>query len=272
MFALAVLSALVTAVVAQNPAIDILSIEAQFTNAYIVPDLLESFSPVGVLAVSYSGSAITPGQLLTPDAAQPQPELTLTAANSTVELGSLFTLALVDPGAIGGVNGQQTRHWLVNGVTVGAGGVLSIPASESAITPYGGPFPPDTDSAHRYVFLLYEQPASFAPSGDLATPGQPIAAFDVNGYATSSQLGAVVAASYFTCTRSELVAATSTAPVDTATLSAPASANGSNSVRSSTKTGSSSTSSPTGSGSAGFSNTAPLSVAGFMAVLGFVLA
>ena len=49
-----------------------------------------------------------------------------------------------------------------------------------------GPLPPENSGAHRYVFLLYTQPTSFAPQGDLATPGQPIAAFDVNQYATVS--------------------------------------------------------------------------------------
>ena len=51
---------------------------------------------------------------------------------------------------------------------------------------FPGPLPPENSGAHRYVFLLYTQPTSFAPQGDLATPGQPIATFDVNQYATVS--------------------------------------------------------------------------------------
>ena len=46
---------------------------------------------------------------------------------------------MVDPGAIGILSTPgPTRHWLVNGVTIGADGSLSIPPNTSAITAYGG--------------------------------------------------------------------------------------------------------------------------------------
>lgn len=64
--------------------------------------------------------------------------MVLTAANSSVQVGDLFTIVLADPGAVGVVNGQQTRHWLANGVTIGEGGKLTFPPSEAAITAYGG--------------------------------------------------------------------------------------------------------------------------------------
>ena len=51
---------------------------------------------------------------------------------------------------------------------------------------FPGPLPPVNSGAHRYVFLLYEQPSTFAPQGALATPGQPIATYDVNQYASVS--------------------------------------------------------------------------------------
>ena len=143
-------------------------------------------------------------KLSAPDT-QTQPTVAITAANSSVTLPSLMTLAMVDPGAIGTLSTPgPTRHWLVNGVTIGANGQLTIPASESAITAYGGtkyyefrvantnlnlilaPLPPTTDTAHRYAIVLWEQPASFAAQGDLATPGQPITQFDLNAYVTVS--------------------------------------------------------------------------------------
>ena len=46
-----------------------------------------------------------------------QPTVTIQTANSSVTLGSNFTIAMVDADVVGTdeTNGQ-TRHWLVNGV------------------------------------------------------------------------------------------------------------------------------------------------------------
>lgn len=266
--ALVALSTVVSFAVAQDNTLEVQKIQAEFGQAYIVPDLLESFDPLATLSLNFDGEDVPAGTLLTVEESGPQPVITLTPANSTVDLGDVFTLALVDPGAIGGVTGQQTRHWLVNGVTIGDDGALVIPPSEEAITPYGGPYPPDTDSAHRYVFLLYQQPESFAPEGDLANPGQPIDQFNVHEYAGGSGLGAIVAGSYFTCTRSEIEAITTTSAVDTATLPA---ADSDTSSGSSTRT---SPNSPTNTddGSAGFANSAPMGIAGILALAGFALA
>ena len=47
------------------------------------------------------------------------PELTLTPANSTVTFNGNYTVAMIDPGAVGSDQSEgQNRHWLVNGATV----------------------------------------------------------------------------------------------------------------------------------------------------------
>jgi phosphatidylethanolamine-binding protein (PEBP) family uncharacterized protein len=179
-----------------NPTLDLQGIQAQFQAAHIVPDLLQSFNPTAVLAFSYNGQVVAAGTPETVDAVKTQPSLTVTVPAGTT-LGKTFTLAMVDPGAAGSDSSAgQTRHWLVNGVTVGDNGALNFPA-ETTITSYGGPLPPDGSGAHRYVFLLYDQPTTFTPPADLASPGQPITLFNVNDYAKSSGLGAVVAGSYY---------------------------------------------------------------------------
>ena len=49
-------------------------------------------------------------------------------ANSSVQLGSTFTLALVDAGPVGSdQSGGQTRHWLVNGATSESSGGVCHP-------------------------------------------------------------------------------------------------------------------------------------------------
>lgn len=61
---IAVLSSLLL-VNAQDPQIEVESIEQQFQNAYIVPDLIATFNPLGYLTVDFSGAPVSPGTLLT---------------------------------------------------------------------------------------------------------------------------------------------------------------------------------------------------------------
>jgi len=60
---IAVLSSLLL-VNAQSPQVQVESIQAQFYNAYLVPDLLAGFYPLAYLTVSFNGNSIAPGTLL----------------------------------------------------------------------------------------------------------------------------------------------------------------------------------------------------------------
>jgi len=253
-----------------NPTLDLQGIQAQFQAAHIVPDLLQSFNPTALLTVNYGGQVVVAGTPETVDAVKPQPSLTLTVPPGTT-LGKTFTLAMVDPGAAGSDSSAgQTRHWLVNGVTAGDNGALTFP-TETTITAYGGPLPPDGSGAHRYVFLLYDQPASFAPTGDLATPGQPIAVFNVNDYAKSSGLGAVVAGSYYSV---EIGTATGsvvpTSAVVTSTLPGAGSggqSTGGTGTKTNTGTGTGATPKPTGAAAHQVANVGLAGLAAFVGVL-----
>jgi hypothetical protein len=254
-----------------NPQLEVESIDAQFDAAYIVPDLIAAFDPIAYLTVSYGGEEIPAGSPLTVEESNAQPVITLTPGSSSVTLPDTYTLALVDPGAVGAdLTPGPTRHWLVNGVTVGADGTLVIPDADASITPYGGPLPPDTDPAHRYTLLLWEQPEDFAPEGDLANPGQPITQFDLDEYVTSSGLGPIVAGWYFTCQQGDVAPPTTTVAVDTATLPAYGSDSDTAHTTRGTGTGSAPPSSSTG---AALTNLAPAGMAGIAAALfGIVLA
>ena len=49
----------------------------------------------------------------------PTPTVTVTPANSSVLLNGIYTLAMVDADIVGSkLPDGQTRHWLVNGVTI----------------------------------------------------------------------------------------------------------------------------------------------------------
>lgn len=50
---------------------------------------------------------------------KPTPSVSITPANSSVSLGSNFTLVMVDADIVGtDETAGQTRHWLVNGVSL----------------------------------------------------------------------------------------------------------------------------------------------------------
>ncbi len=107
------------------------------------------------------------------------PELVVVPANSSVTVSGNFTLVMADANVVGTNQSEgQTRHWLVNGVTLKNGawellllfffflglfyafnqldpnylGTSSLNVSTSggvAITEYTGPGPADGSGAHR---------------------------------------------------------------------------------------------------------------------------
>ncbi|KAJ3770991.1 phosphatidylethanolamine-binding protein [Lentinula raphanica] len=180
-----------------DTAVQIEAIEAHFTQAALVPELLASFDPSSILTINFDGVGdVSPGQALTQDQVAPTPTIKITAANSSVDLTGNFTLAMVDADIVGADESNITRHWLENSVTVSDGQVSN--SSATAITSYAGPAPASGSGPHRYVVILYQQPASFSPPSDLSQPNLGVSKFDLNGYVKDSQLGAVVAANYFT--------------------------------------------------------------------------
>lgn len=204
--------------------IQIAAIQAHFTNAKIVPDLLATFAPSAVLNVGFSAVGdITPGTPMTQAQVKPVPSLSLTPASSSVSLGGKFTLAMVDAGPVGFDESQgQTRHWLINGVTV-TGTNVSVNTG-LAVTPYAGPAPPAGSGPHRYVIMLYTQPDSFSPPANLSQANAGVAVFNFPAYVNASHLGSLVAANYFTVEEGTASASISpTSAVMSSTLSAPAS-------------------------------------------------
>jgi len=222
--------------------IQIEAIEAHFTASGIVPSLLSTFDPSAVISFSFNDVQISPGQALTDAQVAPTPVLSITPANSSVALTGNFTVAMVDAGPVGTDESQgTTRHWLVNGVTIVDSKVAND--SATAITVYAGPAPAAGTGPHRYVILLYSQPSAFSPPAAYSKPNMGVSVFDVNSYAKDSNLGPIVAATYFTVEEGTSTASLSaTSAVVTSTL-APVSS-----------TASSSGSSPSGSAGSTKSN------------------
>ncbi|KAH7930907.1 PEBP-like protein [Leucogyrophana mollusca] len=181
-----------------DPVLDIAAIQAHFSGSGLVPSLLPSFNPSAVLTVSYSGVGnISPGQALTQTQVKPAPSLSLTPANSSVSFTGKYTLVMADAGPPGTDETKgQTRHWLVNGVTV-AGNTISIEGG-TAITQYAGPAPPSGSGAHRYAVLLFSQPAMFTPPTGFSQPNMGVSVFNLEDYVTSANLGTPIAGNYLT--------------------------------------------------------------------------
>jgi len=188
----------VAAQAAQTNSLNITAIEAHFTQSEIVPDLLSSFDPSALLTLNFTGdSEVQPGQLLTVQQVAPTPTVTVTAANSSVSLNGIYTLVMVDADVVGSKLPEgQTRHWLVNGVTIS--GSIVTNSSAVGITTYAGPFPAAGSGPHRYVVLLYAQPSTFTPPTALSKPNMGVSTFNFTGYVKDSGLGPLVAATYFT--------------------------------------------------------------------------
>lgn len=62
----------------------------------------------------------------------------MTIANASVTIGPTYTLAMVDPMAVGASTDRVVRHWLVNGVQIGNNSELVFPADAKIITAYRG--------------------------------------------------------------------------------------------------------------------------------------
>lgn len=273
--ALATLATAQNSTQTNNTQVGIEAIEAHFSQSGIVPSLLTTFDPVALMSVTFDGvGEISPGQALTKDQVAPTPGISVTPANSTVQLSGNYTLVMADAGPVGTDESQgQTRHWLVNGATLNGTDPLNVSTSSGiAITNYAGPAPAQGSGAHRYVILLYTQPASFTPPGNLSTAGVAVSVFNLADYAKSTGLGAIVAGTYITVEEGAAsFTPSSTAPVVTSTLPVP--------QTSGTSSGSATSGapSPSGSGSGQQSgaglNMAPLSTILFAGVfaLGFAL-
>jgi len=265
------LAALVAAQ-ANNTELGVEAIEAHFSNAGIVPSLLTTFDPVAVMSLAYTGVGdISPGQQLTKDQVGPTPNLTVTPANSTVQLSGNYTLVMADAGPVGTDETQgQTRHWLVNGVTLTGSSPLNVSTSSGvAITQYAGPAPAQGSGAHRYVILLFTQPDNFTAPDGLNTPNIGVSVFNLTDYVSSSNLGPIVAGTYITVEEGAAsFTPSSTAPVVTSTLPAAKTSASSTAPPSPSSSGSSNNHS-NGAGS----TFAPLSSILFAVVcgLGFVL-
>jgi phosphatidylethanolamine-binding protein (PEBP) family uncharacterized protein len=238
---LLVTCAVLSVALAQSTQLQLEAIEAHFQNAELVPVPIPTFEPTAILAANFQGLGnIAPGQVVSKDQVTAAPGLTLTPANSTVTFNGNYTVAMIDPGAVGSDQSSgQNRHWLVNGASISGGNVTFEGAT--TITEYAGPAPPAGSGPHRYTIVIYAQGQNFAPPQNLSSPVQGVQEFDFSNYVKSTNLGPLVAGIYY---QVEEGTATVSIPATSSVVSSTLPA-----ANSGTSSGTSSGSKPTGSGS-----------------------
>ncbi|KAF2021326.1 PEBP-like protein [Aaosphaeria arxii CBS 175.79] len=154
-----------------------------------------------------STSVATPGQRLKKATTASQPQLALPAtANVSSSDSYIFVMIDLD---VPPAEGQTTRRTILHAMitdfkatsqAVGSSGSRLLASQEKGPAAYIGPSPPATDSTpHRYVELLFQQPAqelsvSEADFEDI----QSRIGFEIEQFAQQNGLGEPLAANFFT--------------------------------------------------------------------------
>ncbi|KAK8845323.1 hypothetical protein IAR55_006036 [Kwoniella newhampshirensis] len=209
MFSLIPVLALLVPVLAQTgstgsaSAVDIEGLQANFEQAQLVPQLLATFDPTATLTVTFGTDTISTGQNLTAAEVASYPNVSVTpSSNTTFEDGTLYTILMVDANPVGTdeATTEQTRHWLVNSVSIATASAAPYAVNytgSTAITDYAGPGPFAGTGSHRYVIALYEQPSTFTAPANLSTAGTPLGTIFLSSYVSESGLGDLISANYF---------------------------------------------------------------------------
>ncbi|KAJ3790229.1 PEBP-like protein [Lentinula aff. detonsa] len=176
---------------------DIQLVKYTVETANIPFDLSILFDPTDLLEVTFpqNGSApsitLKAGDFLNQNQTGGPPTFSLSGSAGT----GPFVIAAVDPDAPTPVNPTeaQIRHFLGGNFTAGADG--SLTNSTPAITEFLQPNPPLTSTAHRYVFLVFEQSDDFS-SQTLVTPDTSRDNFNISAFAAATGLGSPLAGTY----------------------------------------------------------------------------
>ena len=162
-----------------------------FAEFEVVPDVLQQ-APREKLQVEYRVDVSAElGNRLTPSDVRCQPEVTWTA-----EQGALYTLVMIDPDAPSRQNRTrgEVRHWLV----------VNIPSNEvkrgHVVTEYIGSGAPEGSGLHRYVLLVYRQPAAIEVDPSLQQTFRQLMgrfSWKVEQFARNNNLGDPVAGNLF---------------------------------------------------------------------------
>ncbi|OSD07887.1 PEBP-like protein [Trametes coccinea BRFM310] len=155
------------------------AIVAALKREQIIPDVLpepSAFAPSVLFSVVYpNGSEVNLGNYLTVEETQDEPEIRFAALNGpwdddSASAEASYTLAMLDPDAPSRAEPiyRTFRHWLITGLkspalSANSAEALNALKTHPATTPYRPPGPRPNSGLHRYIFLLFQEPASAQP-------------------------------------------------------------------------------------------------------------
>ncbi|TBU58402.1 phosphatidylethanolamine-binding protein [Dichomitus squalens] len=201
------LATLATVVAAQTSNVTIAQVAQAFSAASIVPIVIPTFNPTGLLGVVFFDNTtnlnvtVTPGQNLTREQNALRPTVSFTS-NDTSLASQTFVLAMVDPDAPTPQNPTEAeiRHLLAPNITLSgslADGALLV-NNTPAISDFLRPTPPAGSDPHRYILLLFVQPANFSQvAPNFVNASTPVSNFNISLFAVEAGLGSPVAGNFF---------------------------------------------------------------------------
>ncbi|VDC07187.1 unnamed protein product [Peniophora sp. CBMAI 1063] len=183
-----------------------------FADAGLVPKPLGVFAPEAVLDVTYPSAVsngsflVFPGLNVTEDQVVSQPDLYLTFESTGLSqdaaglFTSTFVLFALDPDAPTPQNTSLANfvHWVQPNLKISGPMSTFAPLVNStpALFEYLSPAPPATSDAHRYAFVLFEQPEGFEEAAVQNIPADRTS-FDLDAFAKAVGLDAPVAGTFF---------------------------------------------------------------------------
>jgi len=162
----------------------------KFESDGIVSDM-KIKKPGSLVQVEYGSHNVTPGIVLTPTQVQKEPSVKWDA-----DPNAFYTVVMNDPDAQSRKDPKfrEWHHWCV----------VNIPGSNVAggevLSEYVGSGPPKGTGLHRYVFVVYKQPAGKAPFSEKHLTNHSAdgrGKQSVADFATRHSLGDPVAGNYY---------------------------------------------------------------------------
>ncbi|KAF8978145.1 hypothetical protein BGZ46_006780 [Entomortierella lignicola] len=133
--------------------------QGALTKDGIIPDVIDSFTPKTLLAISYGdGKEVALGNTLPVKETQHTPQVSFQPESPNDK----YTLIMTDPDAPSRKDPKmrEYRHWIVSNLSGSSDFQAADVSQGTVITPYMGPAPPSGTGPHRYIFLLYKQTSS----------------------------------------------------------------------------------------------------------------
>ncbi|KAG5636447.1 hypothetical protein H0H81_008037 [Sphagnurus paluster] len=172
----------------------------------IPADLSIAFNPKFLLGVSFPQTdgttvKVRPGVQLSLKASANEPTLSIAGRADATGPGGPFVAVMVDPDAPTPQDPSisQIRHLVASDLDAATslrGKSHQLTSATPAISSYIPPGPPAGSDAHRYIILLYNQPAGFKDQ-TVVTPGTSVIGFNASAFAAATGLGDPIAGNFF---------------------------------------------------------------------------